>query len=296
VAVDLHVHSNRSDGTDTPSALVQLALDAGLTAIALADHDTLAGIPEARSAAQGTTLELIPAVELSVEWPQGTMHVVACWIEPGPGPLQDRLDAIRLARQRRNSEILAALSHLGMDLGPEDLPSGPGSGVIGRPHIAAALIRKGFVSSPEAAFDLYLGRGRPAYRPRERLQPAEAVALTHLSGGLAVLAHPHTMADSADEFTATFEQLRAMGMDGVECYCPDYPREMTEGLVAMARRLGMVPSGGSDYHGTFRPAIAIGVGRGDLRVPDEVVGELRQAAAARQNLQRGGELTDRGSG
>jgi predicted metal-dependent phosphoesterase TrpH len=296
VAVDLHVHSSRSDGSDTPSELVQLALDAGLTAIALSDHDTLAGIPEARSAARGTALELIPAVELSVDWPLGTMHVVACWIEPGPGPLQDRLDAIRLARRRRNSEILEALSRLGMDLDPEELPVGPDSGVIGRPHIAAALVRKGFVSSIEAAFDLYLSRGRPAYRPRERLQPTEAVALTHLSGGLAVLAHPHTMAGNAGDFTAAFEELRTMGMDGVECYCPDYTPEMREGLVATVRRLGMVPSGGSDYHGSFRPAVAIGVGKGDLRVPDGVVGELRQAAAVRQSLQHGSVPSDREPG
>ncbi len=278
MAVDLHLHSTRSDGTDTPSGLVALALQAGLTAIALTDHDTLAGIAEARAAAAHTSLQVISATEISAQWPQGAMHIAAYWIEPGPGPLQDRLAAIRAARQLRNTQILAALRELGMDLDPSELAPGPESEVIGRPHMAAALVRRGFVPSAEAAFDLYLGRGRPAYRPRERLSPEEAVTLVHQSGGVAVLAHPHTLATAADDFSTAFDSVRRLGMDGVECYCPDYSPESRRSLVDTARKLGMIPSGGSDYHGSFRPHIRLGVGRGDLLVPDETVEELRRAA------------------
>jgi hypothetical protein len=153
VAVDLHTHSLYSDGTDDPAVLVSLALSSGLTTLALTDHDTLAGIPAARAAAAGTGLGFIPGVELSVDWEAGPAHFLAYWIEPGNGPLQDRLAELAAGRARRNAEILAALAGLGFDLSPEELRLGPG--VAGRPHIAAALVRHGHVPTMEAAFDLY---------------------------------------------------------------------------------------------------------------------------------------------
>ena len=274
MAVDLHTHSLYSDGTDDPAVLVSLALSAGLTALALTDHDTLDGIPAARAAAAGTGLALIPGVELSVDWEAGPAHFLAYWIEPGDGPLQDRLAELAAGRARRNAEILTALAGLGFDLSPEELRSGPG--VVGRPHIAAALVRHGHVPTLEAAFDLYLARGRPAYRHRLRLTAAEAVALARVSGGAAVLAHPHTVAVGAAEYATALEAFAGLGGAGVECHYPDYPPELQAHLAAVTRRLGMAPTGGSDYHGEHRPGIALGTGRGDLRVPDEAVAELRR--------------------
>lgn len=272
MAVDLHAHSHCSDGTDAPEELVRMALASGLTALALTDHDTLDGIPAARVAASGTRLDFIPGVELSVDWEAGPAHFLAYWIEPGEGPLQDRLTELAAGRARRNAEILAALRGLGFDLTPEELRSGPG--LVGRPHIAAALVRRGHVPTMEAAFDLYLARGRPAYRPRYRLTAADAVALARQSGGAAVLAHPHTVAAGAAEYAAALEAFAGLGGAGVECYYPDYPPDLQGHLAAVTRRLGMAPTGGSDYHGEHRPGIALGTGRGDLRVPDGVVAEL----------------------
>ncbi|MBS1195375.1 MAG: hypothetical protein H6R33_95 [Actinobacteria bacterium] len=273
MAVDLHTHSTRSDGTDEPARLVALARSLGLRALGLTDHDTLDGIPAARAAAAGTSLELVPGVELSVDWEAGPAHFLAYWIEPGAGPLQDSLAELAAGRARRNAGILAALAGLGMDLSPQELRPTPG--LVGRPHIAAALVRHGHVPSVEAAFDLYLARGRPAYRPRRRLTAAEAVDLTRRSGGAAVLAHPHTVAAGAAAYAAALEAFAALGGAGVECHYPDYPPELQEHLAAVTRRLGMAPTGGSDYHGDHRPGISLGTGRGDLRVPDAAVEELR---------------------
>lgn len=276
MAVDLHTHSTCSDGTDEPAVLVRLALDAGLSALALTDHDTLDGVAEARAAATGTSLELIPGVELSVDWDRGPAHLLAYWVEPGAGPLPPRLAEIRAGRARRNAEILAALAGLGIRLSPDELRTTPG--LVGRPHIAAALVRAGHVATLQDAFALYLGRGRPAYRPRLRLGAAEAVDLAGRSGGLAVLAHPHTVAAAAEDYAAALAAFRDLGGAGVECRYPDYPAELQEHLAALTRRLGMIPTGGSDYHGALRPGVALGTGRGDLVVPDEVAAELRRAA------------------
>lgn len=276
MAVDLHAHSTRSDGTDSPADLVRLATDAGLAALALTDHDTLDGVPEARAAAAGTSLDLIPGVELSVDWEAGPAHFLAYWIEPGEGPLQDRLVELAEGRDRRNAEILIVLAGLGCDLSGEALRSGPG--VVGRPHIAAALVRRGHVPTMQAAFELYLARGRPAYRPRLRLTASEAVALARRSGGAAVLAHPHTVAAGAEAYAHAFEAFAALGGAGVECRYPNYPPDLVAHLEAVTRRLGMAPTGGSDYHGAHRPDIALGKGAGDLVVPDSTIAELRLRA------------------
>ena len=278
MAVDLHTHSAFSDGTDAPAELVRQARVAGLSALALTDHDTLDGVEEAREAAAGTALQLIPGVELSVDWEAGPAHVLAYWIEPGPGPLQGRLSGLAASRARLNEEILAALAHLGCGLTLEELRPSPG--LVGRPHIAAALVRRGFVPSMEAAFDLYLARGRPAYRSRLRLGAADAVGLARRSGGAAVLAHPHTVAAGAGEYSAALGAFAALGGAGVECHYPDYPPDLEAHLTAVTRSLGMIPTGGSDYHGGHRPGIGLGSGRGGLVVPDEVVVELRGRAGA----------------
>jgi predicted metal-dependent phosphoesterase TrpH len=276
VAVDLHTHSTFSDGSDDPYTLVRLALGVGLTALALTDHDTLDGVGEARVAAAGTGLDLIPGVELSVDWEPGPVHLLAYCVEPGPGPLADRLAELQEGRARRNREILAALAELGIQLRPEDLRATPG--LVGRPHIAAALVRGGYAATAADAFALYLARGRPAHRPRPRLTAAEAVRLTRRSGGVAVLAHPHTIAAAAPDYADALVGFAALGGGGVECHYPDYPAELQAHLAEVTRNLGMIPTGGSDYHGDLRPGVALGTGRGDLAVPDQAAAQLRRAA------------------
>ena len=281
MSVDLHTHSRFSDGSDSPTALVNQAKAIGLTAMALTDHDTLGGIGEARRAADGSSLELIPGVEISCEWSPGTLHMVVLFLEPGPGPLQDRLAGLQQARATRNDRIVDRLNDLGLDITVEQVAKEAGAGVAGRPHIAALLVERGVVADMRAAFDEYLGNGRPAYVGRERLSPEESIELARRSGALSILSHPYTMGlESETQFREAFGHLAAAGMTGIDCYYPEYTPQERLGLVEVTRSFGMIPSGGSDYHGTYKEGLQLGTGWGDLVVPDEVLDELKAARSA----------------
>ncbi|OFW67433.1 MAG: hypothetical protein A2Z12_03225 [Actinobacteria bacterium RBG_16_68_21] len=275
MSVDLHTHSTYSDGSDDPARVVDHAVAAGLTAVALADHDNFEGIPEAAAAARGR-VELIPGVEISVDWEGRAMHLLAYWVGTEPGPLEQALDAVRAGRANRNIEIVDILRGMGIDITVDEVLAQAGHGVAGRPHIAAVLMSHGVVESVAQAFDRYLASGRPAYRPRRRLPVDEAVILTRASGGVSVVAHPHTVADDESDFRGTFAAIAELGIDGVECHYPEYPTEMRSDLASWADRLDLVPSGGSDYHGTYKPGLVVGIGRGDLAVPDETVARLAE--------------------
>jgi predicted metal-dependent phosphoesterase TrpH len=275
MAVDLHAHSTASDGSERPSDVVERALALGLTSLALTDHDTLEGIEEARTAAAGSNLDLIPGTELSLDH-LGAMHLVVLWLEPGPGPLQDRLASIQHGRLARNAAIVGLLGELGMPVTIEEVTEESGSGSVGRPHIAAVMMRKGYVESIAEAFDLWLGAGRPAYAGRSRLSPEEAIALAIASGGVPILAHPHTLGiNRAEEMADLLTRLRGAGLVGLEAVCAGYRRHEREGYADLARRFGLVASGGSDYHGLYKPGLELGVGYGDLHVPETVVDRLR---------------------
>jgi len=273
--IDLHTHSSYSDGTDHPATVVDHAVNAGLTAVALADHDTFEGIAEAETAARGR-IAFIPGIELSVDWQGRTMHLLSYWAAPGSSPLADGLQDVRDSRANRNSEMVAALRGMGIEITLDEVLTEAGHGVAGRPHIAAVLMYKGAVDSIADAFEKYLATGRPAYRPRMRLLAEDAIRLTRESGGVTVVAHPHTVADAEDDFRGMFEKMAALGIDGVECHYPDYSPELRRDLAGWAERLGLVPSGGSDYHGAYKPGLAVGIGRGDLVVPDETVFRLQE--------------------
>ncbi len=275
--VDLHVHSTRSDGTDSPREVVALAAAAGLTAVALTDHDTLDGIAEATAAADRHGIRLVPGTELSVDWPTGTMHMLVYFLEPVAGPLQDRLEAIRQARATRNRRILERLAHHGIVIEHTDVVAEAGGGVIGRPHIAALLVARGHVADMTDAFDRWLAKGRPAYVDRIRLGAHEAIALARESGAVPVIAHPHTLGIAADDYRRAFEELAAAGLAGVESYYSEYEPALRNHLAGLCAKLGLVATGGSDYHGRYKPGLAVGSGRGDLAVPDEVIAELDAA-------------------
>ena len=275
MAVDLHTHSTASDGSEGPTALVGKASALGLTALALTDHDTLQGVAEAESAASTADLELIPGTELSLDH-NGAMHLVVLWLEPGPGPLQDRLASLQHGRHARNLAIVTLLDELGMPVSIDEVMEEAGSGSVGRPHIAAVMMRKGYVESVAEAFDLWLGAGRPAYAGRPRLSPEEAIGLAIDSGGVPVLAHPHTLGiNRAEEMADLLDRLRRAGLVGLEAACAGYRRHEREGYADLARRFGLVASGGSDYHGRYKPGLELGTGYGDLVVRETVVDELR---------------------
>ena len=282
MAVDLHTHSTASDGSDTPTELMHRAAELGLDAIALTDHDTLEGIPEARSAAATLPFELIPGVELSLEWDKGGMHLVVLWLEPEPGPLQDRLARLQRGRDTRNERIVERLSELGLPITLDEVEAEAGGGSVGRPHIAAVMLRRGYVSEIREAFDLYLANDKPAYVSRDRLLPEEGIGLARESGGVPILAHPHTLGvDNRFEMADLLDRLIAAGLQGIECHYGTYDRDGRQGMIALAHRFGLIPAGGSDYHGTYKPDVLLGTGKVGLPVPDSVLEELRAARVER---------------
>jgi hypothetical protein len=279
MAVDLHSHSTASDGSEKPAALIEQAVEIGLSALALTDHDTQDGIPEAKAAARSAPLELIPGTELSLEYDEGGMHLVVLWLEPGPGPLQNRLEELGQGRAQRNERMAQRLTELGMPLTAEEILEEGGSGSVGRPHIAAVMMRKGYVETIEEAFELWLTSGRPAYVGRPRLTPEDAIQLARASGGVPILAHPHTLGiNRAHEMADLLTRLIPAGLIGLEAFCAGYRRHEREGYADLARRFGLVPAGGSDFHGTYKPGLSLGTGYGDLVVPDVLVDELRTYA------------------
>jgi predicted metal-dependent phosphoesterase TrpH len=279
MAVDLHTHSTASDGSESPSALVDMAVGLGLSVLALTDHDTLEGISEARDSAERSGINLISGTEISLDY-LGGMHLVVLWLEPGPGPLQDRLGGLQDGRGGRNAAIVEALTDLGMPVTLEEVIEQSGGGSVGRPHIAAVMMRKGYVESVAEAFDLWLGTGRPAYAARPRLSPEEAIGLARDSGGVPVLAHPHTLGiNRSHEMADILVRLRSAGLVGLEAMYAAYHRHEREGYADLARRFGLVASGGSDYHGSYKPGLELGTGYGDLVVPDHVVDQLREGGS-----------------
>jgi predicted metal-dependent phosphoesterase TrpH len=279
MTVDLHTHSTASDGSDTPEQIIELALEAGLAWVALTDHDTQAGVAAAASEAARHGIELIPGVELSLGYDEGGMHLVVLWLEPGPGPLQDRLPGLQVGRGERNERIVAQLTELGMPITIEEVMTEAGEGTVGRPHIAAVMMRHGYVPDINTAFELWLGSGLPAYAVRARLDPEEAIALARESGAVPILAHPHTLGlTTAPAMADLLTRLRRAGLVGLEAHYSSYRRHERAGYADLARRFGLIPSGGSDYHGTYKPGLAIGTGYGDLTVPADIVDRLREQA------------------
>jgi len=281
MAVDLHSHSTASDGSDRPARLVELALQKGLNTLALTDHDTQEGVAEAKRAASGPDLELIPGTELSLDYDGGGMHLVVLWLEPGIGPLQDRLSELQEGRVSRNERIVEILKDRNMPIETAEIEEESGGGSVGRPHIAAVMVRRGYVPDIATAFDEWLGTGQPAYVGRPRLNPEEGISLARQSGAVPVLAHPHTLGiNNAADMAEILTRLGKAGLVGLEAIYSSYQRHEREGYADLARRFGLVPSGGSDYHGTYKPGLELGSGYGDLVVPDSTVDELRSHAGA----------------
>jgi 3',5'-nucleoside bisphosphate phosphatase len=277
--VDLHSHSTASDGSDTPRRVVELAVESGLTSLALTDHDTQEGLQEAASAAEGSGLELIPGLELSLNFDRGGMHLIVLWLRPGAVPLGDRLVALRAGRDERNLRIVETLTKVGLPITIEEVEEEAGGGSVGRPHIAAVMMAHGYVPDIRTAFDLWLGSGKPAYVDRSRLDPEEAIALARESGGVPILAHPHTLGiTTAGEMADLLTRLRRAGLVGLEAVYSAYRRHEREGYADLARRFGLIPSGGSDYHGGYKPGLMLGSGYGDLIVPATLCDELRDHA------------------
>jgi hypothetical protein len=270
--VDLHSHSTASDGAHPPSAVVEAASAAGLAAIALTDHDTMAGVDEAAAAGEQLGVRVVPGVELSAMDEDKEVHLLGLHIERR-GAIEDALRTFRESRVVRAEQIVAKLNALGVPLTFEAVLEQAGGGAIGRPHLARALIEEGWARDSRDAFDRYLGAGRPAYVPKHRLSIADAIALVHAGGGLAVLAHP-----GGDGRRDLVERYVARGLDGLEVRHPGHSAEDTARLGALAEFFGLVASGGSDWHGAAEGSRVLGV----MRVPGEWLDAQDARVAARR--------------
>ena len=279
--VDLHLHSTASDGVYSPREVVRQAGEAGLRAIALTDHDTVAGVPEALTAGGEFGVEVVPAVEISAEFDDGACHILGYFVDEGEANLTAALVAARASRDTRNRKILDRLRDLGISLTMAEVAAQMGGGVVTRAHFAAAMLAKGVAASWDEAFDRYLGRGKPAYVYRERVAPEEAIRLIHGALGLAALAHPRQLNRDLHETEVWIERLARDGLDAVETQSPDHTPKLGEKYRAVARRLGLCETGGSDWHGRADSTIRLGAGDGSLRVGYEVVEAMKVRLAER---------------
>jgi predicted metal-dependent phosphoesterase TrpH len=252
------MHSTASDGVLAPAAVVAAARAAGLSAIALTDHDTLEGVAEARTAGDALGVRVIAGVELSAHEGDRELHVLGLHVTR-LGSLEERLVALRATRRTRAALIVEKLRALGFPIDLEAVWREAGDGAVGRPHVARVLIANGWAKDHRDAFDRLIGSGRPAYVPKQRLPLAEAVQMLHEAGGLAIIAHP-----GADGSRSRLELLKRIGFDGVEVRHPSHTVEDIARLGTLADYLGLVPSGGSDWHGAAEGPRTIG----NMRVPN----------------------------
>lgn len=255
--VDLHAHSTASDGAKSPTELVEQAKRVALAAVALTDHDTVSGIAEARDAGDRLGVRLVPGVELSAVEGDEETHVLGLHLAD-TRELERRLADLRVMRRTRAERIVARLNELGVRISFDDVLEHAGSGAIGRPHVARALIASGWAMDFRDAFDRYLANGRPAYVGKERLPINEAIEMIHCAGGIAVLAHP-----GAGGTRARIETLVAQGLDGIEVLHPSHGAEDVARLGALADHFKLVRSGGSDWHGAADGARVLG----SIKVP-----------------------------
>ncbi len=280
--IDLHCHSTYSDGSLTPAELVARAVEAGLTALALTDHDGTGGVGPLREACAAlpptTPLLAIPGVEISAEVERGAMHLLGYFIDCAHGGLQEALTHIRTGREERNRLILGRLHELGFAMTWEEVAANAGEDVVGRPHFAQAMVARGYVNNKQKAFERFLARGKAAYVERFRFAPADAIRLITEAGGVAVLAHPGTLDLSTKRLRQQIGELKKIGLGGIEVYYSTHAPEQEGLFAAVAREWGLVATGGSDFHGSGNPGIKLGRGFGSLHVPDEVVEQLRARA------------------
>lgn len=290
--IDLHAHTTISDGGDAPRELVRKAAAAGITAIAVTDHDNDAGCAEAMDEGAKLGIEVVPAVEISCDvedlqqrgfapTSRPTMHLLGYFIPQRANQLSEALADLQYHRANRNRIIVERLNELGIDVTFEEVEAeagGPGS-QIGRPHFAAVMVRHGAVPDYQTAFDEYLAKGAKAYIGRKLYRPAEATELMAGAGAVPVLAHPMTMNISIEEIERFIDDLIEAGLKGIEGYHGDYTADEQAPLRDLAARRGLIATGGSDYHGDMRPDRKLPGGKAGTMVPVEVLDQLKSAAA-----------------
>ncbi len=276
--LDLHLHTTHSDGSCTPTEVVNMAHQAGVTALAITDHDIMTGVTETMTAGQQCGIEIIPGVEISSFTGNSELHVLGYFLDQQDPDLLARLKTLRDGRHRRNPQIIERLQTLGIDITYDEVRALAGSDSVGRPHIARALMDKHVVASAKEAFDRFLAEGKPAYVPRELPSPAEAICWIKAARGLAVLAHPTWVKVAGQPLVDLVRQLKADGLDGVEVYYSTHAARQTREYLSLAQQLGLLVTGGSDFHGLTKPDIEVGIGKGTLHIPASLLPKMKEAA------------------
>jgi len=280
--IDLHTHTTHSDGSASPEELIARASANGARSIAITDHDTVDAFAEARAAAALFGVEFVPGIEISADFSPGTMHILGYLVDGESPALQRKLATLKEAREKRNPEIARRLEGLGIDISYHEVAQLAGNKVVGRPHFASLLVKKGYVGSIQEAFDKLLKKGAPAYVEKARLSPSDSIQLIHRAGGVAVLAHPYQLKLSsyraADELVA---ELAAIGLDGIEAIYSRHSADQRTMYSEIALRHHLLVTGGSDYHGSYKPDIDLVTGLGDLEVPYALLEALKARAKDR---------------
>ena len=275
--IDLHTHSIASDGSMSPSELVRHAKGNGLAAIALTDHDTVDGVEEALEEGTKIGIEVIPGIELSVDY-QPEMHMLGYFLNLNEYTnIRQQLGLIRQGRDDRNRKIINRLNELGINITYDEVKNVALGDVTGRPHIARVLLSKGYVKSIDEAFDKYLSKQGLAYFKRFELTPVDGIKAIRSAGGLPVIAHPVFLRKSYDEMDKLLKELKEYGLAGIEAIYCENSKEDTGKFLRLAIKHELLVTGGSDFHGTYKNGIELGRGRGNLKVPYELLEKLRRA-------------------
>lgn len=274
--VDLHVHSRCSDGTLTPSGLVDHAIEKGLSAVALTDHDTVDGLDELMEYAKDKPIEVIPGIEYSTEYNGRDVHIVGLFIDYKAPVFLEYLTRFKQSRTDRNYKLCANLRGAGIDITYEALLDAFPGAVITRAHYAAFLLDRGYVKSRKEAFERYLGDNTPYFVHREKVTPEEVIEVTLKAGGIPILAHPTLYKLGHEQLDVLVRRLKDAGLMGLECYYSTYTPSEERQMRALAEKFNLLPSGGSDFHGANKPGLELAVGYGKLYVPDGVLAGLKR--------------------
>ena len=284
--IDLHIHSTASDGSFSPRDLMAYARNKGAAAVSLTDHDTIEGLKSALAAGKEIGLEVIPGLEISAQYPGGTMHLLGYYIDPSDPNLNRELLRLQEARRERNPKIISKLQSLGIPI-TFDQVQALAMGQIGRPHIAQVLFQLGVVSSFEEAFHKYLAKGALAYVEKFRFSPHEAISLIARAGGIPVLAHPFTLNySSLRDLKKLVEELRNSGLKGMEVIYSEHTPVQTGNYFSLVKELNLIYTGGSDFHGYIKKDVDLLTGRGDLKIPYQIVEDLKALKTLDQSFRK----------
>lgn len=274
---DLHTHSNASDGSFTPEDLVKLAAESGVTTLALTDHDTVSGVAAAVQAGEQFGVNVIPGVEISIDFSPGTMHICGYYLDLDNPELQAGLNFVQAARRHRNPKIIEKLNALGVDITLEEVKAVAGPDQVGRPHFAKVLVQKGYAKDTQEVFDKYLAKGAPAYMDKARLPLHQAIDMIKTAGGVAVLAHPVQLrlADM-DEYRRKIGELQDAGVAGIEAFNSYQNESENQAFFKLAQEMDLIITAGSDFHGTTKPDVKLGqFGENVPLTIDEIVSSIQ---------------------